>query len=64
MSHNEKGEAVYCLDLEEPLKFWAVPSGDKQPAARFELGYTTEGFPVPLSDDQDLSQFKESYAPR
>ncbi|UPL02041.1 hypothetical protein LCI18_012975 [Fusarium solani-melongenae] len=60
-AHNDQGKSIFSRDLAEPLEFWEIASGTGK-VARFELGYTTQGFPVQLMGDKDLTGFKESYA--
>ncbi|GKU22890.1 unnamed protein product [Fusarium langsethiae] len=59
-SHNEHGKAVYEASVPTPLEFWKVGTSDGQ-AARFELGYMTNGFPIQMNQDEDLSFFKDAW---
>lgn len=45
----------------ESMRFWTVYTEDGH-SGRFELGYITNSFPVPLTGDRDLDAFKDAYA--
>ncbi|CZR37932.1 uncharacterized protein FPRO_06877 [Fusarium proliferatum ET1] len=60
-THDSSGKSCYSKDLDEPLNFWQVSAGEGN-SADFELGYVTEGLPIPLANNKDLSTFKEAYA--
>ncbi|KAF2010173.1 hypothetical protein BU24DRAFT_473354 [Aaosphaeria arxii CBS 175.79] len=59
-THNTAGDSIYSKEVEEPLDFWTVHTGEGH-SGEFELGYVTEGFPVPLAGDEDLTAFKDAY---
>ncbi|KAK0391370.1 hypothetical protein NLU13_0871 [Sarocladium strictum] len=62
-THNKDGKAIYVEEVSTPLDFWDISTADGK-SARFELAYTTHGFPVQMNKDEDLSSFKEDYAKR
>ena len=53
-THNDQGLAVFSSALGEENERKPLPGGD----AAFALGYTTKGFPVELSNDDDIETFK------
>ncbi|KAI5457426.1 hypothetical protein BGZ63DRAFT_417138 [Mariannaea sp. PMI_226] len=60
-THDDKGRSVFSGDIEESMNFFTVDVGGGE-SAGFELGYTTRGFPIPLTNDQDLAMFQDAYA--
>ncbi|KAM0543472.1 hypothetical protein ACHAPJ_012270 [Fusarium lateritium] len=60
-THDSNGKSFYSKDLQESMTFWTVDVGDGY-SGEFELGYVTDGLPVLLKDDKDLSSFKEAYS--
>ena len=52
--HNDKGQAIFSNAFDEESKMKANDDG-----IAFALGYTTKGFPVDMTDDQDLKVYEK-----
>lgn len=53
-SHDPEGKAVFSSLIPSACSTTLLPSND----AAFTLGYTTKGFPVSLTDDNDITSYK------
>lgn len=51
--HNDEGKAIFSNDIPEPLPWQELSDG-----ARFCLGYTTNEFPVELSEGKDVTVYR------
>jgi quercetin dioxygenase-like cupin family protein len=51
-THNSEGKAVFSTALEDESKMKPLPDN-----MGFALSYTTQGFPVDLSDDKDITHY-------
>jgi len=52
-THNDKGEAIFSTALEDESKMKPLPDN-----MGFALSYTTRGFPVDLSNDEDVKYYE------
>jgi len=52
--HNDKGQAIFSNAFDEDSKMKANDDG-----IAFALSYTTKGFPVDMTDDQDLKVYEK-----
>ncbi|KAF5637934.1 cupin domain protein [Fusarium sp. NRRL 52700] len=52
-TRDSSGKSCYSKDLYEPLNFWRVSAGEGN-SADFELGFVTEGLPIPLANEMPM----------
>ena len=55
--HDSNGDSVFLSDIAKTMAFYN-PLEDSQVPVGFSLGYTTSSFPAPLTDGQDLTDYK------
>ncbi|KAH8434133.1 cupin domain-containing protein [Aspergillus melleus] len=60
-THDTTGKAIYSTSLPERMQFWQVSDDPTMPVGFF-LGHTVSIFPVPLANDQDLTDYKTTFA--
>ncbi|KAH7349803.1 hypothetical protein B0T11DRAFT_289916 [Plectosphaerella cucumerina] len=60
-THDASGNSVYSRGLPEAMQWWTINTAEGH-SGHFELGYTTEGLPINMTDEKDLAAFKETYA--
>ncbi|GJC89579.1 hypothetical protein ColLi_12417 [Colletotrichum liriopes] len=56
-THSEDGRAIYSTSLPETVELWGVKNHKGEHGA-FGFGYSSEGLPVSLANDKDLTDFK------